>query len=390
MRSGALLLAAVLIFSFGVAIGDGHVQINAFGAHASENAGLPAVLDYSSVSDVYQALKENYDGTLTVPQLLDGLKEGLAASTNDPYTEYFNAAQAKDFSNELNHSFSGIGAVLGKNSDGNLVVVSPIKGFPAEKAGLLPQDVIAEINGASTSGMSPDVAAQKIRGLEGTKVILKIVRGKTSSLTFTITRADIHLPSVTTKILDGNIGYIQISSFAEDTASLSAKAAQSFQAAHVKGVILDLRDNPGGLLDAAVNVSSLWLPAGTTVVTEKGTNGDQTYTSQVAHTLQGVPTVVLINGGSASASEITAGALHDNNAARLIGTKSFGKGVVQQLIQLGDDSELKVTIASWYRPDGQNINKKGIAPDQTVTISDTDQKAHTDTQLKAAEAYLNH
>jgi carboxyl-terminal processing protease len=165
-------------------------------------------------------------------------------------------------------------------------------------------------------------------------------------------------------------------------------AANSFAAKHVKGIILDLRGNPGGLLDAAVKVSSLWLPPGKTIVSEKGTNGEQAYTSSGEHPLQGIPTVVLLDGGTASASEITAGALRDNSAAYLIGTKSFGKGVVQQLVQFDDGSELKVTIASWYRPDGKNINKIGITPDQTVTMSAADQQAHRDTQLQAAESYL--
>ena len=389
VRLAAATACMLLVFSLGVSVGNGHVRLNMFASAHSENSGLPAHLDYTSVSEVYQALKDNYDGTLTMGQLLDGLKEGLAQATNDPYTEYFNANDAEQFTRELNNSFSGIGAALGKNSDGNLIVVSPIKGFPADKAGLLPQDVIADINGESTTGMAADVAAQKIRGPKGTTVTLKIIRNKTQELSFTITRADIHLPSVTSKILAGNVGYMQISSFSDDTAELARQAAAKFASAHVTGVILDLRGNPGGLLDAAVDVSSLWLPDGKTIVTEKGTAGDQSYASSGDHPLRGLPTVVLINEGSASASEITAGALHDNGAARLIGTKSFGKGVVQQLVQFNDGSELKVTIASWYRPNGENINKKGITPDQTVAVSDADQKAHNDTQLQAAQAYLS-
>ena len=389
VRLAAATVCALLVFSLGVSVGNGHVHLNVFADVHSQNQGLPAHLDYTGVSEVYQALKDNYNGTLTASQLLDGLKEGLAQATNDPYTEYFNASDAEQFTQELNNSFSGIGAALGKNSDGNLIVVSPIKGFPADKAGLLPQDVIADINGESTAGMAADVAAQKIRGPKGTTVTLKIIRNKTQELSFTITRADIHLPSVTSKILPGNIGYMQISSFSDDTTGLARQAAAKFTAAHVTGVILDLRGNPGGLLDAAVDVSSLWLPDGTTIVTEKGTAGDQSYASSGDHLLRGIPTVVLINEGSASASEITAGALHDDGAARLIGTKSFGKGVVQQLVQFNDGSELKVTIASWYRPNGENINKKGITPDQIAPISDADQKTHNDTQLQAAQAYLN-
>ena len=152
---------------------------------------------------------------------------------------------------------------------------------------------------------------------------------------------------------------------------------------------MDLRGNPGGLLDAAVSVSSLWVPQGKMIVEEKGTTGDIVHNATGNDILNGIPTVVLIDGGSASASEITAGALHDNGVAYIIGQKSFGKGVVQQLLNLGDGSELKVTVASWYRPNGSNIQHKGITPDQTVTISSADASSGNDTQLTAAEAYLS-
>lgn len=389
VRAALGSVVVVAVFAFGVLVGDGRVQLQFLETSHTENPGLPAQLDYSSVDRVYNTLKQNYDGKLTANQLVDGLKRGLAEATNDPYTEYFSVQDAKTFENQLNNSFSGIGAALGKDSEDNLIVVSPIKGFPAERAGLQPQDVIAGINGESTAGMATDIAANKIRGPKGTSVTLKIVRHKTDTLDFTIVREDIQLPSVTSKILDGNIGYMQITSFSNDTSRLALDAARSFQQAHVKGVILDLRGNPGGLLDSAVDVSSLWLPAGKTVVTEKGTGGDRSYEASGNNILGGIPTVVLINEGSASASEITAGALHDNNAAQLIGVKSFGKGIVQQLLQFPDGSELKVTVASWYRPNGSNIHKKGITPDQTVALSDADSKAGNDTQLKAAEAYLN-
>jgi carboxyl-terminal processing protease len=334
-------------------------------------------------------LKANYNGKLTASQLLDGLKEGLAQATNDPYTEYFNPDQAKQFSDELNNSFSGIGAVLGKDDQGNVIIISPIKGFPADKAGLKPKDVIVSINGQSTASMPADVAASDIRGPKDTVVTLKILRGRTQTLTFKITRDNIQLPSVTTKTLPGNIGYMEIRSFADDTSSLAIAAARKFAAQHVKGIILDLRGDPGGLLDAAIQVSSLWLPDGKTVVTEKGTDGTQIFTANADPLLQGIPTVVLIDDGSASASEITAGALHDNGAAYLIGTQSFGKGVVQQLVQFGDGSELKVTVASWYRPNGQNINKKGITPDKVVAPSSQSTLSGNDVQLKAAEGYLS-
>jgi carboxyl-terminal processing protease len=389
-RRGAYAVVAIAIFVLGTGYGDGSLHIGKAGAYGVTVASnLPANLDYSTVNQVYQSLKANYDGNLSESQLLDGLKHGLATSTNDPYTVYFTATEAKSFNNELNNSFSGIGAQLGEDSTGDLEVIAPISGLPADKAGIKAQDLIATINGQSTTGMSVDDAVNKIRGPKGTKVTLQIVRDKTQALTFTITRDDITLPSVTTKILSGNVGYMQISTFADDTTDLSQKAADTFKSDNVKGIILDLRDDPGGLLDAAVHVSSLWLPANQTVLQEKrGNTVVQTYNALGGDELNGIPTVILINGGSASASEITTGALHDNHDAYVIGEKSYGKGVVQQLINFKDGSQLKVTVASWYRPDGENINHKGITPDKTVTISASDEAAGTDTQLQAAEAYL--
>lgn len=388
VRVSAFVVVIILVFSLGILTGDGRLRVG-LGGPTTANPSLPDQLDYSTVNQVYNALKANYDGKLTTTQLLDGLKKGLAESADDPYTVYFNPSDAKQFANELNNSFSGIGAELGKDDAGNLIVVSPIKGFPADKAGLQAQDVIVSINGESTADMQPDTAATKIRGPKGTQVTLKVVRAKSQTLTFTITRDDIQLPSVNSKILDGNIGYMQITSFSTGTTALARSTAQSFKDKQVKGVILDLRGDPGGILQIAIDVSSIWLPEGKTIVTQKGTYGEEVSEATGKAILANVPTVVLVDGGSASASEITAGALHDNKAAYLIGVKTFGKGIVQQLINLNDGSELKVTVASWYRPNGQNINKKGITPDQTVQLSDDDRKAGNDPQLTAAEAYLN-
>ncbi|HSX36606.1 MAG TPA: S41 family peptidase [Patescibacteria group bacterium] len=385
-KIGVAILVALFVFSLGVGVGQGKISWHGAG---SVNRNLPANLDYSSVNQVYNSLKANYSGTLTEGQLIDGLKHGLAEATNDPYTEYFTAAEAKQFSDQLNNSFSGIGAELGKDKDGNLIVVSPIAGFPADKAGLKPQDIITTINGTTTTGLGIDDAVTKIRGKAGTNVTLQVVRNHAQQLSLTITRQNIQVPSVNTKILDGNIGYIQITTFANDTSGLIKQAAQKMKQANVKGIVLDLRSDPGGLLPAAVDVSSEWLPQGALVLQEKrGNTVVNSYMADGNDDLHGIPTVVLINEGSASASEITAGALHDNKAAYVIGAKSYGKGVVQQLINFGDGSQLKVTVASWYRPDGENINHKGITPDQTVK-EPSDATPANDPQLQAASAYLN-
>lgn len=381
-KFGLSFMILLAVFTLGVNTGNGRIN---FGT--SNRSGLPEKLNYSSVNDIYDSLRANYNGKLTEAQVLDGLKHGIAESTNDPYTTYFTAKEAKTFSDDLNNSFSGIGAELGQDSDKNIIVISPITGFPAEKAGLKAQDIIASIDGISTQGMSVDAAVSKIRGPKGQVVKLGIVRGS-DSLTLNITRDTIQVPSVNTKILDGNIGYLQITTFANDTGDLARKAAQDFKQKNVKGVIVDLRNDPGGYLDAAVDVSSLWIPKDSLVVNEKGTSQNKQYVAHGDNLLHGIPTVVLVNSGSASASEITAGALHDTKNATIMGEKSYGKGVVQQLVNFPDGSQLKVTVASWYRPNGQNIQHKGITPDKIVKLTDADAKAKNDTQLKAAEEYL--
>lgn len=387
-RRVGFILAAVLIFAAGLVVGRGQLTFGSSGQYSSVNKSLPADLDYSSVEKVYDSLRDNYDGKLTTEQLLNGLKAGLAEATNDPYTEYFTAKQAKQFDDELNNTFSGIGAELGQNSQKQLTVVSPIKGYPAAKAGLKAGDIITSINGKSTTGLSIDEAVTRIRGKAGTMVKLGLLRGQ-EQLKLTITRQDIQIPSVTSKVLAHHIGYIAISTFGDDTAGLVDQAAAKLQRAHVHGIILDLRGNPGGLLSAAVSTASQWLPDNKLILQEKrGDTVVENYRSTGQHRLVGVPTVVLINGGSASAAEITTGALHDNHAAYVIGEKSYGKGVVQQIINFRDGSELKVTVASWYRPDGQNINHKGITPDKKVTLSAEQIKAGQDTQQAAAVQYL--
>lgn len=382
VRIVAASLAALVVFSAGIAVGNGTITFNQYD---SQNSGLPNSLTYSSVDQVYRTLKANYDGKLTEQQLLEGMKAGLAESTKDPYTEFFSPKEAQKFDEQLSGSFSGIGAELGQDEDKNLIVVAPIDGFPADKAGLRAKDAIVAINGTSTSGMSVDDAVSKIRGKKGTQVTLRIIRNKSEQLNLTITRDTIKIPSVKHEILDGNIGYIRITQFSDDTGTLATQAAQEFEEKGVNGVILDMRDNPGGLLDQAVAVSELWLPTGTKILDEKrGDQVIQSYPAAGSSILKGMPTVVLINGGSASASEITAGALKDNNAATLLGEKSYGKGSVQTIQDFKDGSQLKVTVARWYRPNGQNIDKKGIQPDKTVTMTDDDYKTNKDPQKDAA------
>ena len=383
----ASILAGVIIFGLGVNVGNGRIAISQDKPIKGNN--LPDNLDYASVEAVYDKLRTEYDGKLDQATLMDGLKEGLAQATGDPFTEYFNSKDAKDFNDELNGSFTGIGAELGKNADGNIEIISPIAGFPADKAGLKAKDVIAEINGENAATTTVNDAVKKIRGEAGTNVKLKVIRNKSQSLDFDITRAVINIPSVKDEITADNIGIMTISRFGSDTADLARKAAEKFKAANVKGVVLDLRGDPGGLLDAAESVSSLWLDPSQTVLLEKRDDVVvKTYRAEGNPVLKGVKTVVLIDSGSASASEITAGALHDNKAATLIGVKSYGKGSVQQLLQLSGGAMLKVTSAHWFTPSGKGINKIGIDPDQKIDRSDDDLKNNKDPQKDAALSFI--
>ena len=382
----ALVLIGIGIFFLGENFGNGNIY---FGKNPNVNKELSANVDYSSVNQLYKIIRDNYDGNLTNAQVLDGLKTGLANSTNDQYTEYFNASQTKDFNNQLNESFSGIGAQMGLNANKQLIIVSPLTGFPADKAGLQAQDIITSINKQSTTGMNVDVAVSKIRGPENTYVTLNVLRNGNQELTFKIKRQNITIPSVTSKIIGNNIGYIEISQFTQDTADLAQKAAQAFVKDKVNGIVLDLRGNPGGLVTAAVGVSSLWLNQGEMVMQEKNqTQILATNNATGGNILHGIPTVVLVDAGSASASEIVAGAMHDHNDATIVGVKTFGKGVVQQIFNLSGGAEAKITVAKWYRPNGQNIQHKGITPDKTVTLTRDQVKAGDDTQLNAALGIL--
>lgn len=387
LRTGGAIILLTGVLFLGIGIGNGRV---AFGGDAKYRSSIQqnnGELSYDGIEEIHNDLKESFDGQLDTAKLEDGLKEGLVKAAGDPYTEYLTAEESKEFNEQLSGSFEGIGAELNKEEQA-IVIVSPIAGFPAEKAGLKSGDIISKINDESTFDTGISDAVKKIRGPKGTNVKLEVIRDG-RPLTFDITREQISIPSVKWEIAPDNIGIMTISRFGEDTAALAQQAANEFKAKSVTGVILDVRGNPGGLLDAAVKVSSLWLPNGKTVLQEKRNEKVvKTYRASGAAPLLGIPTVVLTNGGSASASEITAGALRDNEAATIIGEKSYGKGSVQELRKLTAGGVLKVTIARWYTPNGRNIDKEGIEPDQKVELKEEDAAAKRDPQKDAALAKL--
>jgi len=238
------IIVIALIFLGGWLVGAGQMNLKA--NRTAVQKDIPSNLNYAEVERVYDELRSKYDGNLDVNKLMDGLKAGLVSASGDPYTEYLSPDKAKEFSGQLNGTFEGIGAYLGKNEQGNVIVISPVEGFPAEKAGLKPRDVIVEIDGKDATAYSVDQAVDKIRGPKGTNVKLRVVRNEKEDISFDIKREEINIPSVESKIIDGNIGYMKITRFGDDTSDLALQAAEKFKASNVKKVILDLRGNPGG------------------------------------------------------------------------------------------------------------------------------------------------
>ncbi len=376
-----MVLVGGLLFGLGLSVGNGTITVAS--RSSSTQTNLPKDLDYREVEELYDTLRANYDGEVTLDQLQDGLKQGITSATGDPYTEYLNAEESQEFDQELSGSFTGIGAELSRKEE-QIIVVAPIAGYPAEKAGLRAKDVIVEIDGKTTYDLTLTEAVKRIRGPKGTVVKLKVVRDGSKEVDIEITRDNISIPSVEYEIKDGNIGYLKISRFGDDTVELATQAANEFKAKKVTGVVVDVRNDPGGLLDASVDVAGLWLNDKVVLTERRGGTTIKTYRSRSGAPLAGIPTVVLINQGSASASEILAGALKDNDAATLVGEKTFGKGSVQKLDTLSSGGTLKVTIARWYTPNGKNIDKEGIQPDQKVEITEEDFTADRDPQLDAA------
>lgn len=312
-------------------------------------------------------------------QLVYGAIEGMVAKAGDPYTVFFTPKEAESFAQEVNGAFAGIGIEIG-TKDGFPVVVSPIKGTPAFRAGFKAGDLIIKIGDKSTKDMKLNEAVNLIRGKQGTQVSLTYTRdGFEKPAEVLLTREVIKIPSVEWKMIDGNIAHLQIFSFNRNIGAEFQRVAEEIRKSEAKSIILDLRGNPGGLLDASIYVADFFLSPLQTVVIEKfGDGRQQEYRTQGNGLLMNYPTVILLNQGSASASEILAGALHDNRNIKIIGEKSFGKGSVQEVVELGQGSSLKVTIAKWLTPNGTSINDNGISPDIEVKITPEDIKKFED------------
>ena len=343
-------------------------------------------LDASSLQDTFRRLQENYDGEIDVPTLIEGANRGMVAALGDDYTVYMSSEEAAQFEKDLSGNIGGgIGAEIGVRND-QPTILRTLADTPAEKAGLLPGDIVIKVNDKETVGWSAGETAVAIRGEIGSTVKIVVVRDGEEK-EFSITRAEITSPSVESKV-EGDIGILTISRFDSETSRLSKAAAESFKQQNVKGVIVDLRGNGGGYLSAAQDVAGIWLDDKVIVSERRGDEVLDELRSTKNPILSGIPTVVLIDESSASASEIVAGALQEYGAAELIGQTTFGKGTVQKLVSLNNGAELKVTIARWYTPNGRNITSEGIEPDQSVERSPDDTNAGKDPQMDAAKAFF--
>lgn len=341
--------------------------------------------DFNLYWEVWNIIKQNHfkKKLLSNKDLFYGSLRGLAESTNDPYTLFLDPKETKEFYDDLSGTFEGIGAEVGMKND-VVTIIAPLDGTPAQKAGLRSGDKIYAIDGESSLGLTLYQAVKKIRGEKGTKVTLTVIRGDEKPQDINIIRELIFVKSVKTKMRKDGVYVIKISSFNDDTQKLFDQAVKYALLHQPKGIVLDLRDDPGGYLNMAVSVASEWISAGPIVAEQFGENKRDEYPSNGRANLEGFKTVVLINQGSASASEIVAGALRDYKKAILIGEKSFGKGSVQTLKSLSDGSTIKVTIAKWLTPNGELIDKKGLKPDIEVDLTKEDVDNNRDPQMDRA------
>ncbi|MEK7596460.1 MAG: S41 family peptidase [Patescibacteria group bacterium] len=399
----------VLIFSSGAYFGYNRRPamekvLTVVNKNSQISSPAAAPIDFEPLWKTWNAIEEKYVSNDGLPrqEMLWGAIEGLAKSLGDPYTVFFPPEEKKMFESQIKGDFEGVGMEIGIKNNA-LTVIAPLKGTPAQRAGIKTGDIILKIDEKPTMDMTLDEAVRLIRGTKGTKVILTIIRkGEEKTREISVVRDRIEIPVIETNGISQEdnkekyaaagkeIFVIRLFNFNENALIAFRKALREMELSEKNKLILDLRSNPGGYLEVAVDIASWWLPMGKVVAKEKFSDGREIlYRSKGYGALQNIPTVILVNEGSASASEILAGALKEHGKAVLVGEKTFGKGSVQELVPITDETFLKVTIARWLTPNGRSISEKGLEPDVAATITAEDETAKRDPQMEKAVEIIN-
>jgi carboxyl-terminal processing protease len=400
-RSAGLFIGGIALLAAGFWLGNRYQPVIILPTEGGNRIPLISFVrsDGTAINDpLFNQVKGLMDdrylrqNELDQKKMLYGAIQGMVGAAGDPYTAFFDPEQNEGVKGQLSGTYEGIGAQLGFKEK-QLVVIAPLKDSPAAKAGVKAGDALLKIDDATTDGMSLDQAVSKIRGKAGTSIKLTLNRDSLDKPEIlTITRQQITIDSIElsykdnpdTSAVDEDIAYLKINRFGDTTIQEWDEAVATIRARGSKQLLLDVRDNPGGYLGAAIHIGSEFFTDGVIVGEENAKGQKEEFSVDHRGQLTTIPTVVLINKGSASASEIVAGALQGRNRAKLVGQNSFGKGSVQEVIELQDGTSLHVTIAKWLLPNGANIDKVGIKPDQVVELTDEDANANRDPQLDAA------
>jgi carboxyl-terminal processing protease len=398
LRIFLALIIAFFVFSLGAYLGVHDDVVKEFarkevlymgklkGKYDTQNNEWTQNVNFELYWDTWDLIRDNYVGSeeISDKEMFYGSLRGLVSSLDDPYTEFMDPSDFKNFQDDMSSSFEGIGVEIGIRDD-ILTVISPLDGTPAFDAGIIAGDKIIEIDGESTKNMNINEAVSRIRGPKGSEVVLSIFReGLEEIQEISIIRETIIIESLEYEEVEDGVFSIKITSFNDDTEYLFFEAVKDIMSLDPQGIILDLRNNPGGYLDASVSILGEWIDGEVAVIEKFGPEHLVDYKARGLNRLSDISTVVLINRGSASASEIIAGALRDHNKAYIIGRKSYGKGSIQMINNLREGSAVKITVAEWLTPNGQNINEEGIEPDEVVENTLDDYLERKDLKMEAA------
>lgn len=388
-----VIIAIILSSTLTLAVND-YWQVYKGDKVTISKADYEWLVSTSKLESIKSIIEKNFVLDYDKNKLMDGAAKGMVEALGDPYSQYFDKEEYKSFEEQTTGKYAGVGLLVTVNPDDNLIeVVNAFKNSPAAKAGIKPGDKIVKVDGQDVDGNSLDKAVAMMKGDKGTKVKVTVLReGQSQLLEFELVRDIIKIQTVEYSMLEGNIGYIRLTSFDEDSDKDFEAAIKDLTKKGMKALVFDLRDNPGGRLDVAVSIADKLLGKGLVVYTMDKNGNKDTYYSDAGKI--NVPLAVLVNGNSASASEVVAGAIQDSGVGTLVGTKTFGKGIVQSVQEFRDGSALKLTTAKYYTPKGRNIQGTGLEPDVVVELpseykSSLQVKAEDDTQLKKAIEILN-